>query len=186
MDLNDLDLLQLQSQHMQRDVNTQGFCGAITQVVKYICSVIKNCQILSRVDELPEEILDVLAYELHVDWYDNSLPIESKRTIIKNSDKVHMRAGTPDAVENVVAAWFGDGKVEEWFEYGGQPGMFRVITSNISITGDMAANFTRILNSVKRESAHLEEIRVTVADNLPMYFAGVVNIGEFLEIRQVE
>lgn len=186
MDLNDLDLLRLQSQYMQNDVNTQGVCGALTQVLKYICSVIKNCQILNRVDELPEPVLDELALELHVDWYDNSLPVETKRKLIKNSDKVHMKAGTPAAVESVISDIFGDGKVEEWFEYDGDPGMFRVVTSNVSISGDMADKFIRALNSIKRVSAHLEEIRITTIGELSLNYAGIVNIGDFMVLRQVE
>ncbi len=43
---------------------------------------------------------------------------------------VHTFRGTPYAVEQVIQTYFGDGEVSEWFEYGGQPGMFKVVTTN--------------------------------------------------------
>ena len=50
--------------------------------------------IYARIDELDEQTLDVLAYDLHVDWYDYSYPIEVKRQTIKDSVKVHRKLGT--------------------------------------------------------------------------------------------
>ena len=44
--------------------------------------------------ELDEQTLDILAYDLHVDWYDHSYPIEVKRQTIKDSVKIHRRLGT--------------------------------------------------------------------------------------------
>ncbi len=42
-----------------------------------------NVLIYSRFDELPEELVDVLAYDMHVDWYDYSYPLKVKRDLVK-------------------------------------------------------------------------------------------------------
>ena len=41
--------------------------------------------IYANIEELSETWLDVLAYDLHVDWYDYDYLIEIKRAIIKDS-----------------------------------------------------------------------------------------------------
>ena len=55
--------------------------------------------IYANINELSETWLDVLAYDLHVDWYDYDYPIEAKRAIIRDSVRVHQKLGTKAAVE---------------------------------------------------------------------------------------
>ena len=43
--------------------------------------------------KLSEELIDILAYDMHVDWYDYSYPVDMKREIVKNSVKVHKKNG---------------------------------------------------------------------------------------------
>ena len=93
--------------------------GTVRQIGKNI--------IYARIDELDEQTLDVLAYDLHVDWYDYSYPIEVKRQTIRDSVRVHRRLGTKYAVETALGAVFPGTRVQEWFEYGGEPYMFKVI-----------------------------------------------------------
>lgn len=182
---NNLDLLKLQTKHMQPDPTTQAMCAALTPQFKSISGEIKKCLILARVDELPEILLDELAWELHVEWYDATAPMDVKRELIKNSDKVHAYMGTPFAVEQVVQDYFGDGYVEEWFQYGGDRFKFRVITSNPSVTADLANQFAKAVNAVKNTRSHLEEIIVSLSGEINIYFAGVVHTGDNITIEQV-
>lgn len=82
--------------------------------------------IYARINELPEKMLDILAYDLHVDWYDDRYTLEEKRRIIKESVKVHRYKGTKYAVETAVSGLYPDSLVSEWFEYGGEAYGFRV------------------------------------------------------------
>jgi phage tail P2-like protein len=184
-DLKNIDLLKLQTKHMQQDPTTQAMCATLTPQLRQVADEVKNCLIIPRVDELPEEILDELAYELHVDWYDATASIDVKRNLIKNSDKVHMYLGTPYAVEQVVQDYFGDGYVEEWFEYGGQPYYFRVVTSNSAVTGELANQFTQAVEKVKRKSTILEQVIVSMSAEMLEYWGMAVQTGDYIEIRQV-
>ena len=47
-----------------------------------VSSSIEAVLIYSRIDELPEDLLDILAYDLHCDWYDYQYPLETKRKIL--------------------------------------------------------------------------------------------------------
>lgn len=87
-----------------------------------------NCVLVyHNIDNLSEDVLDVLAGDLHVDWYDVEYSVEEKRSTIKNSVKVHKYLGTKYALETALSDIYPHSKVEEWFEYGGKPFYFRVI-----------------------------------------------------------
>lgn len=82
--------------------------------------------IYANINELSEIWLDVLAYDLHVDWYDYDYTIETKRKILKNSVRVHQKLGTKFAVETVLKDVYRTAEVKEWFEYGGNPYTFKI------------------------------------------------------------
>lgn len=185
VDLKNVDILSLQTEYMKQDLTTQAISAALTTQFQQVANEVIMCELLTRVDELEEETLDLLAWELHIEWYDANAPVEVKRNLVKNSDKVHMYLGTPYAVEQVVQDYFGDGEVEEWYEYGGQPFFFRVVTSNTAVTTDLANQFTKAVESVKRKSTRLEQIIIAMSGEMNMYFAGVVHTGDSLTIEQV-
>lgn len=118
-----------------------------------------NVLIYSRFDELPEELVDVLAYDMHVDWYDYSYPLKVKRDLVKNSVKVHKKMGTKYAVETALGSLWPQSEIEEWFNYGGEPHHFRAVCD---VTEDrITASFSQLVNAVKmykRLSSHLESV----------------------------
>ncbi|MEN8702441.1 phage tail protein I [Bacillus infantis] len=134
---------------------------------------------------LPEALLDILAYEEHVDFYDPTLTIEQKRELIERSYFFHRKKGTPAAVEQLIEIVFGEGRVEEWFEYGGEPGYFKVVTSNTAVTQELAEQFIRALDSVKRKSAWLEKVEISQTESMPLFFGGVAHIGKKYTLKQV-
>ena len=101
------------------EINALG--RAIAEQLQITARQIRQNIIYARIDELDEQTLDILAYDLHVDWYDHSYPIEVKRQTIKDSVKIHRRLGTKYAVETALGAVFPGTRVEEWFEYDGEP-----------------------------------------------------------------
>lgn len=79
------------------------------------------------VAELPEDLLDLLAYDYKVDWWDPSFSPEEKRSVLANSWSVHRYLGTKYAVETAISSIYEDSRVEEWFEYGGDPYHFKIL-----------------------------------------------------------
>ncbi|GFN35914.1 phage tail protein I [Tepidimicrobium xylanilyticum] len=123
---------------MKQDPTTQALCAALNPHFYQLADEVKVCMMLLQVNELDNSALDELAWQLHVDWYDAHADIEVKRQLIKNAIKVYRYRGTPYAIEQVIEDYFDDGEVEEWFEYGGDPYYFRVITSNTAVIGELA------------------------------------------------
>ena len=82
--------------------------------------------LLPRLDELSEALVDELAWQYHVDFYDHKADIFKKRALVKNAIAWHRYKGTPAAVEEVCSAAFKTAAVFENWEYGGEPYHFQV------------------------------------------------------------
>lgn len=89
--------------------------------------------IYARIDELPEDLLDILANDFKIDWWDPNYSLEEKRRTFKDSWYVHKHLGTKAAVETAISAIYPNTTVEEWFEYGGEPYHFQL---RINISDD--------------------------------------------------
>lgn len=113
--------------------------------------------IYANINELSETWIDVLAYDLHVDWYDYDYPIEAKRAIIRDSVRVHQKLGTKAAVEMALGGIHPKSEIEEWFDYGGKPYRFRIVLDTTE--SRVAADYDEIIKTVdiyKRLTAHLD------------------------------
>jgi len=183
--LKNVDLLSLQTTHMKQDPTTRAICKALTPQFRQLADEVKACMILVRVRELDSVALDELAWQLHVDWYDANASLEIKRQVIKNALKVHRYRGTPYAIEQVIQDYFGDGYVEEWFEYGGDPYHFRVVTSNPSVTGELTNQFAMAVEKVKNIRSRLEQVIISMSAEMQIYFGNVLHTGDNIIVEQV-
>lgn len=138
-----------------------------TQLVYTYCSI----------DTAPDMVLDLLARELRTQYYADSLDIETKRGLIRNTLIWYMTAGTPAAVEELVAVVFGEGEVKEWFEYNGAPYCFKIKT-NATLTPDIDAYFSEMIRRVKNTRSHLEAIEIHREIEQP-YYAGVGGLSQY-------
>lgn len=166
MKLNTIDFVRLLPRFMQDDSAVRGLAAGIDSIIPRLSEDIKKLSTWDHIDDLPESELDSLAWELNIFWYDFDASADVKRDLIKNSDKVYQHLGTKWAVENVVSSYYGDGRVEEWFEYGGQPGHFRVVSSNPSLSREKFDEFLSIVNKVKRASAKFDGIGIETGGTL--------------------
>ena len=101
-----------------------------------------------------------MAWELNIQWYDSTAPIETKRAVIRNSDRVYAKLGTPYAVAQIIADYFGTGEVREWYQYSGKPYHFKVLSDNPGLVNENLDLFLSLLRTVKRRSAWLDAILI--------------------------
>lgn len=163
MKLSDLEFIRLLPQFMRDDSAVKGLAAGIDQIVPQTAAAVALMSTWDSIDKLPEAELDELAWELNIAWYDTSANIDTKRELVKNSDKVYQRLGTKWATENVIRSYFGDGYIEEWFEYDGEPGHFRILSNNPSLEDEKFAEFLHILERVKRATAKLDGVIITLS-----------------------
>ncbi len=135
---------------------------ALAQVVADALSArkeeIDRLRIYTQIDNLPEDLLDILAHDFKVDWYGYDYGIEAKRALIKDSFQVHKKLGTRGAVEKALSDIYPGSEIEEWFDYGGLPFFFRIILDvtqqRVSITHD---EVIRAVDMNKPIRAHLQD-----------------------------
>ncbi len=157
---------------LKHDPKMRALAAAVTKAALDVSGNIDKVLIYSRIDELPEGLIDILAYDMHVDWYDYAYPLEIKRNLVKSSVKVHKKMGTVYAVETAIRAIYPESRIEEWFEYGGKPFHFRVIlnagTQNVQIDIE---DMMKKINIYKRLSAHMDSIHTERTKKTKIYAA---------------
>lgn len=171
INLYDGELVDMLPSQMATQTQQRCISYALKKGIRLIIERANMTRTVAVIDSLPEQILDMLAVEMRTPYYREEMDIEVKRRIIKRTLMWHLTAGTPGAVEELVAAVFGEGEVKEWFEYGGEPYRFKIIT-NALLTEDMNAYFSEMIQIVKNIRSHIEviEIHRTVEQEL---YAGV-------------
>lgn len=172
MRLSDMEFIRLLPQFMRNDEAVRGLSAGLDIVIPQITESLKTLSTWDQIDKLSADELDSLAWELNILWYDKTADISVKRELVKSSDRVYQHLGTKWAVENVIKAYFGNGYIEEWFEYGGEPGRFRVNSPNPSLNAERLAEFLNMLEKVKRASAKLDAIYITLSGEV-MLSSGV-------------
>lgn len=126
---------------------------------------IDRLRIYPAINALPENLLDILAYDFKVDWWDPEYSLDEKRWTLKTSWKVHKTLGTKAALEAAMSAVYPGTEVEEWFEYGGEPHHFRVFIrgEETAIGPGRLDEFKKAIVRVKRLSSWLDSIITSTA-----------------------
>lgn len=161
---------------LKDDPEVQALSYAIEEAAKLILQLSRRTLMYAAIDEQPEYILDYMAVESRALYYDESMDIETKRRIIKNSLAWYMTAGTQECVDELIETVFSGGKSVPWYEFEdgpGKPGTFDIITST-QMEPLMYERFSRIIEKAKNKSSvlryitieHTEEKKWTMATGL--------------------
>ena len=111
---------------LKNDEKMYALAASISDILSARSTEIESLIIYNRVDMLPEPLLDALAYDFKVDWWDAEYTLEQKRRTLKSSWNVHRMLGTKSAVETAISAIYPDTKVVEWFDYSAEPYHFKL------------------------------------------------------------
>lgn len=169
---------------LPRIVANQDWVSALSEAVNLMhrrtMRYIDESQIYTDIGNASEEVLDALAVNWKVDWYDTGYAVEQKRRIIQTALTVRRLMGTVSAVKLQIDAIFPETELEEWFDYGGDPGTFRLYLNVTETTPSnpakiySAKEIERRLITAKRWSAHLESMSYMIKRG--------VSIGSKVEI----
>ncbi|MGO4373483.1 phage tail protein I [Paenibacillus sp. MCAF20] len=185
INIQNISLLDLLPPNIRNDPTIAAAAQAVDAELVSLTQQINKLTYYNRFDSLTSEEADELAWQFKVDFYDLSAPIEQRRQLIKQSYSRHKTKGTPGAVEDLIATIFGLGEVQEWFQYGGEPGYFKIVTSDPEATAGKADEFLAAINSVKNARSWLEAIELTTGDDMQLYIGAAVHIGNYINVKQV-
>ena len=186
-ELQHTSLFDILPQNLLEDQQIKAAAQALDAELQKITEATKEALLLPRLDELPEAVIDLLAWQWHVDFYEPSMSLETKRQLVRESIAWHRLKGTKAAVEKMVQAVFRGGVVTEWFEYGGEPYHFRVdILSAPQITAENTTRLLNVIDASKNIRSWLDEItyRRDLQDSL--HYAAAPALHTIYEIRPAE
>lgn len=157
--LKDFDLKPILPSSISGDKGVKETADAVSEALNAVTDLIPMELVYSRMDSLPEEILDVLAWQFHVDDYDDTANIETKRRQIRTAIAIHRYKGTVFAVRQVVDSLAGGSKLKEWYEYGGKAYHFHVEGMPDEVRSGAAVDtLTRAINNAKNVRSWLDEL----------------------------
>lgn len=181
-DLSKIDLKSLLPSSIADDETVRAICDSIAGKLQMIDEKSELVLLLPRLDYLPEVLIDELAWQYHVDFYDYSASIDKKRALVREAIAWHRKKGTPAAVEAVCAAVFSSAKVYENWQYGGNPYHFqvRMITEGIPAQS--------VIDNLYRAISESKNVRSWL-DTLSFYREATGSVfigGAYSSLRRIE
>lgn len=182
MKLSELKLMEFLPAWMRTDENAKALAYAVEKQLERLVSQFSALVIYAAIDTQSDAILDELGWQFNVPEYSSDLPIATKRALIKSAILTHKQRGTVAAVERIVSDIFGDGWVEEWFEYDGDAYHFRVHTSNVSAGDQEAAYFESVVASSQNVRSYLEAVIIESVMEMDLAWGGYLHTAETITI----
>lgn len=168
--LNALALVDLLPSSISGDEQVTDAAQAIDPELHAVADFARTLPILSRIDELPEELIDLLAWQWHVDLYETTLTLREKRETVKRLLLMHRYKGTRRAVDEALAPINYEVSINEAT---GEPFLFD-LDLYVDVEVDLSEardRCIRYVNIAKPASRHLR--------NINAYYNNEPSIGTF-------
>lgn len=182
------NLLLIMPPALTRDKSIMALAAADAEALAARLEEIDRVRIISNIDGLDEAVLDILARDFKVDWYDPDYSLEEKRRTLKDSWRIHKLLGTKAAVEMAISAIYPHTQVLEWFEYGGEPYHFKlhIDISKESGDKDKPLRVLERVNFYKNLRSHLDVVEyVSIAPEAVRAFRITPVLGPCMSITRL-
>lgn len=136
-------------------------------------------------DTADESLLDILARDFNILWYDGSAPLEVKRAVVMNAFFVWRTVGTAAAVKQAITDAYGPAELTEWFEnpFSAGPTTFRLtIEPNEFPSEAMIEKMVRQIEIFGNVRSYLEQMETTLAYARQLYSAGILETGTWVTV----
>lgn len=152
---------------LQQDPSAVALAETLADQLARRPAEIDRLRLYPEIGRLDEDILDTLAYDFKIDWWDGDYSLAEKRRTMQGNWKVHKLLGTRAAVETGLRAIYPKAWAEPWFDYEegqGTPYHFRV---HIDMSGELYTEGKpeRVMERLQYYQSlrdHLDEIRYTM------------------------
>lgn len=141
-----------------------------------------NIDTISRIDDVSDGFLGVLAWQYSVDSWDESWQPSLKRELIKKSFRQHQLKGTRTAVREILEKFGYEATFTEWWE--AEPnlpaGSFRLelSTAGAELSEAVYQELNRLINDAKPVSRHLTNLSITLTPKIDLYLGVAVQMGD--------
>ena len=192
-ELLELSLLDILPSSIADDPNVQAIAQSIDPEMQSVSRDIRETLILSRIDELTEPVVDLLAWQWHVDFYELARTLEMKRAMVKGSIPWHRKKGTRWAILKSLEMLGVKGTFIPWWEVpGAEPYTFAIeaeITSGfwsqLPNVEDVTGVIRRAIIESKATRSWLIDLKTIIKaeENLDLYHGTATFRSGLHEIR---
>lgn len=175
---NDTEIYSILPYSIRNDQKVKDLCSTLDKVLMPLAEEAKMALVYSRIDVLPEDIIDLLAWQLHVDTYDTAAEISIKREQVRQSISLHKKRGTPYAVRSAIEIVFSKSVLQEWFLYEGRPYYFKVLLEVAPKTKEIYTELLRTISAAQNVRSWLEKIEAK-ADHQETLYVGMARRVNF-------
>ena len=159
--ISEVTLLDVLPESILQDPKLKAAAEALDAQIRAVTLATREVLHLPRLDELSGNVLDFLAEQFHLDFYEPLyLTEDEKRNLIRESIAWHRIKGTPAAVEKIAHDAFRDAEIVEWFNYGGEPYHFKIRSHGYKQTPDGFETYIRMINAAKNVRSWVDNYEV--------------------------
>ena len=150
--LHDLSLLDIAPPSIKHDETVKNIIAAIDPELLSVSDATSEAFIISRLDTLPEPVLDLLAWQWHVDFYELANNIEAKRDMVKGSIEWHRHKGTRYAIVKALEMLGVEAKFTAWYEEEDNKNNPYTFAIDAKLTGDFweRVDWTKPTQTIRR------------------------------------
>lgn len=186
--LTDITLPQLLTPSISSDPHVVSLAEAIDPNLNAIVPASAETLILSRIDTLPEKILDLLAWQFHADFYDLAYNISVKRRHVKSAILWHLHKGTIYAIREALRLIDIQAQFTNWPDFNGQPYTFMI---SAVVAGPfyrtrgkdkLISSIRRAVSEAKAERSLMVKLDVQIRQKESTYLFGAVAKSQTLDI----
>ncbi len=176
--INDVKFDDLLPEYLRGDKKIKALSKGIESVLNDWVASNEKTLLYKNINNLPEELIILLLDEWHVDFVDDKTTLKQKRKLLKNSFEAHTKKGTVDILESTVKNIFGNVDIIEWFNYGGEPYLFKLIVEGKPPTPEEVKRIYKAVEVYKNVRSHLDGfIASTVYNKKNLYSGKLSSIG---------
>ncbi|EBY1952598.1 phage tail protein I [Salmonella enterica] len=136
----------------------------------------------------PSLLLPWLAWAYSVDRWDDSWTEITRRQAIAASYDVHRKKGTLGAIRRIVSATGYLATASEWWEFGGEPGTFRlgIGVPESGSPDDVQREIVRLIDDVRPLSRHLARIDIIQESPGAVFVGTATTDGDIITVYPME
>ncbi|QTB24334.1 phage tail protein I [Lysinibacillus sphaericus] len=171
------DLTKLLPYSLQNDPFTIALTEAFEIQITQLYDEFRAISNLYLLKDAPSLLVDFLAFEKHVDFYEG-LTLEEKKNVVRNALHVHRKKGTKFALLRVFELLNLQGRIEEWFEYGGDPYYFkaRIDVSDKGVDDTTIRLLERLIKTYKNNRSWLEVLDIILTSKQNKVYIGTATL----------
>ena len=161
------------------DQAMRDIANTVAQSIEALSAKADRARLYTAIDSMEEVLLDILAVDFKVDWWNADYSLEEKRKTLKNSWYVHRHLGTPSAVERAISAIYEGSTVQEWPDYNGCPFHFRLLipVDQTSLDPSKHETVLGLVEFYKNLRSVLDEVEYYGSSGTAMYYVAAASAG---------